>query len=117
MKEITISPLEAGQRFDKYLVKCLPNATKSFLYKMLRKKNITLNRKKAEGSEKLAAGDVIQMFFADETYEKFAGTDTNADTDTKIRTDTRTAERSQHTSGKMSESAGRRVKKQKVKQK
>lgn len=46
MKEITISPLEAGQRFDKYLVKCLPNATKSFLYKMLRKKNITLNRKK-----------------------------------------------------------------------
>ena len=115
MKEITISPLEAGQRFDKYLVKCLPNATKSFLYKMLRKKNITLNRKKAEGSEKLAAGDVIQMFFADETYEKFAGTDTNADTDTKIRTDTRTAERSQHTSGKMSESAGRLVKKQKVK--
>lgn len=115
MKEITISPLEAGQRFDKYLVKCLPNATKSFLYKMLRKKNITLNRKKAEGSEKLAAGDVIQMFFADETYEKFAGTDTNADTDTKIRTDTRTAERSQHTSGKMSESAGRQVKKQKVK--
>lgn len=62
MKEITISSLEAGQRFDKYLVKCLPNATKSFLYKMLRKKNITLNRKKAEGSEKLAAGDVIQMF-------------------------------------------------------
>lgn len=115
MKEITISSLEAGQRFDKYLVKCLPNATKSFLYKMLRKKNITLNRKKAEGSEKLAAGDVIQMFFADETYEKFAGTDIKADTDSKIRTDTRTAERSQHTSGKMSESAGRLVKKQKVK--
>jgi 23S rRNA-/tRNA-specific pseudouridylate synthase len=60
VKEITISSLEAGQRFDKYLVKCLPNATKSFLYKMLRKKNITLNRKKAEGSEKLAAGDVMK---------------------------------------------------------
>ena len=66
MKEITISSLEAGQRFDKYLVKCLPNATKSFLYKMLRKKNITLNRKKAEGSEKLAAGDVIQMFLREQ---------------------------------------------------
>lgn len=51
-------------------------------------KNITLNRKKAEGSEKLAAGDVIQMFFADETYEKFAGTDIKADTDSKIQTDT-----------------------------
>ena len=47
--------------------------------------------------------------------KNFAGTDTNADTDIKIRTDTRTAERSQHTSGKMFESAGRQVKKQKVK--
>lgn len=72
---------------------------KVFYTKCCCKKNITLNRKKAEGSEKLAAGDVIQMFFADETYEKFAGTDTNADMDTKIRTDTRTAERSQHSIG------------------
>lgn len=42
---------------------------KVFYTKCCSKKNITLNRKKAEGSEKLAAGDVIQMFFADETYE------------------------------------------------
>ena len=60
MKEITISPLEAGQRFDKYLVKCLPNATKSFLYKMLRKKNITLNGKKAEGKEILAKAGITE---------------------------------------------------------
>ena len=38
MKEITISSLEAGQRFDKYLVKCLPNATKSFIQNAAQKK-------------------------------------------------------------------------------
>ena len=49
MKEFTIGGLNAGQRFDKYLTKLLPGASKSFIYKMLRKKNITLNGKKADG--------------------------------------------------------------------
>ena len=43
MKELTIKENEAGQRFDKYLAKVLKEAPKSFFYKMLRKKNITLN--------------------------------------------------------------------------
>lgn len=73
MKEFTISNMESGQRFDKYLAKCLPNAGKSFLYKMLRKKNITLNGKKADGSEKINAGDKVNIFFSDETFESFAG--------------------------------------------
>ena len=51
MKEFTITSVEEGQRFDKYLIKLLPEAGKSFIYKMLRKKNITLNNKKADGSE------------------------------------------------------------------
>lgn len=73
MKELVISKLEAGQRFDKYLTKCLPKAGKSFLYKMLRKKNITLNGKKADGSEKVAAGDTVRIFFSDETFARFSG--------------------------------------------
>ena len=72
MKEIIITDKEAGQRFDKYLGKYLEKAGKSFVYKMLRKKNITLNGKKAEGSERLNEGDVIKLFLADETIEKFA---------------------------------------------
>ena len=71
MKEITITKREEGQRFDKYLCKYLPGATSGFLHKMLRKKNIKLNGKKAEGKEKLSAGDSIQIFFSDETLEKF----------------------------------------------
>lgn len=73
MQEIKIGPNQAGQRFDKFLHKYLPNATGSFLYKMLRKKNITLNGKKAEGKEILAVGDVVQSFFAEETFLKFSG--------------------------------------------
>ena len=43
MKEYKIGKNEANQRFDKYLHKLLKEAGSGFLYKMLRKKNITLN--------------------------------------------------------------------------
>ena len=72
MQEIIVSANEAGQRFDKLLAKYLNEAPKSFLYKMLRKKNIVLNGKKATGSEKLAVGDSIKLFLADETIVKFS---------------------------------------------
>lgn len=73
MKEITIGSNQAGQRLDKFLHKYLPEAGSSFLYKMLRKKNITLNGKKAEGKEQLSVGDRICLFFSDETLAKFSG--------------------------------------------
>lgn len=70
---LNINSNEAGQRFDKYLKKLLKEAPDSFIYKMLRKKNITLNGKKADGKEKLSLNDEVKLFLADETYEKFAG--------------------------------------------
>ena len=73
MKEFIIEENEAGQRFDKYLAKLLREAPKSFFYKMLRKKNITLNGAKATGNEKLTSGDHVKLFLSDETFEKFAG--------------------------------------------
>lgn len=75
MREYRIQDNEAGQRFDKYLKKLLSEAPGSFVYKMLRKKNITLNGKKADGAEKLASGDLVRLFLADETFEKFSGRD------------------------------------------
>lgn len=71
MREIIITHSEKGQRIDKFLMKYLNLAPKSFVYKMLRKKNIKLNDKKAEGSEILNNGDNIKLFLADETIEKF----------------------------------------------
>lgn len=71
MQTFTIGKNEAGQRFDKFLHKYLPEAPSSFIYKMLRKKNITLNKKKASGDEILSQGDTIESFFSDETFNKF----------------------------------------------
>lgn len=76
MQKKTVMPGEAGQRFSKFLEKYMNAAPKSFIYKMLRKKNITLNGKKADGTEKLQSGDEITFWLADETLEKFAETKT-----------------------------------------
>ena len=84
MQEFKIGQNEAGQRLDKFLHKYLKEAGSSFLYKMLRKKNITLNKKKADGKEILTAGDEVQFFFSDETFEKFRGSAVSTiNTDTK----------------------------------
>ncbi|HBP24540.1 MAG TPA: RluA family pseudouridine synthase [Oribacterium sp.] len=74
MREIRVSTNEAGQRLDKLLHKYLKNATTSFIYKMLRKKNIVLNDKKAEGKELLHLGDSVKMYFSEETFAIMAGT-------------------------------------------
>lgn len=73
MKEIRIGKNQCGQRLDKFLQKYLTEAPKSFLYKMLRKKNIKRNGKRAEGGEILSEGDVLTLFLSDETLEKFSG--------------------------------------------
>ncbi|MCR5743599.1 MAG: RluA family pseudouridine synthase [Lachnospiraceae bacterium] len=72
MQSFEIKVNEAGQRFDKYLKKLLPGAPTSFIYKMLRKKNIVLNDKKCEGVEKTAVGDVVKLYLSDKTIEEFS---------------------------------------------
>ncbi len=72
MKEFTIKSHEAGQKLDKYLMRVLDQAPKSFVYKMLRKKNIVLNDKKADGHEVLKEKDNIKIYFSDETFDKFS---------------------------------------------
>lgn len=71
MREITIQKGEGNQRLDKFLGKYLDKAPKSFVYKMLRKKNIKLNGKKAQGNEKMEEGDVLTLYLAEETIDSF----------------------------------------------
>ena len=78
MKELRITAKDAGQRLNKYLGRIMPAAGSGFLYKMLRKKNITLNDGKAEGNETLREGDIVRVYFSDETYAKMSGTATAA---------------------------------------
>lgn len=72
MKLINVDQGHEKERLNKYLSRILPNASMSFIYKMLRKKNIVLNGRKASGSELLKSGDEIKIFFSDETFDKFS---------------------------------------------
>ena len=73
MREFIIDELEANQRFDKYLLKLLKKAGKGYIYKMLRKRSITLNGKKTEGNAFLNKGDVVRLYMKDETIDEFMG--------------------------------------------
>lgn len=73
MKEFTVTAADSGQKCIKYCEKILPKAGTGFLHKMLRKKNITLNGKKTDGTERLRSGDVVRFFFSDETFATFSG--------------------------------------------
>lgn len=83
MRAYSIGANEADQRFDKYLRKLLPQAPSGFIYKMLRKKNILKNGKKADGAEQLKIGDEVKIYLSEETFRRFtsesAGTYKKAD--------------------------------------
>ncbi|SCG82957.1 ribosomal large subunit pseudouridine synthase C [Proteiniborus sp. DW1] len=72
MKEIIIDRNEHDQRLDRFLKKYLPNASLGFIYKMLRKKNIKLNGRKAQPEDVIKEGDIIQLYLSNDTIEKFA---------------------------------------------
>ncbi|MCD8222254.1 MAG: RluA family pseudouridine synthase [Clostridiales bacterium] len=73
MRSIIIKQKEAGQRLDKFVGKYLSLAGRGFLYKMIRKKNITLNGRKCAGSEKLCEGDEICLYLSEDTIRRFSG--------------------------------------------
>ena len=74
MREIVIDSTNQGGRIDKYLLRYMQDSSKGFIYKMLRKKNITLNGGRANGSEILEKGDKITLYLSDETIAKFQKT-------------------------------------------
>ncbi len=86
MVTLEIADNHAGQRLDKFLGKYLPGAPVSFFYKMLRRKNITLNGKKAEGREILRLRDHVTLYLSEETIRKFGGylPDCNGGVDTSL---------------------------------
>lgn len=81
MKEYIIDKTNENQRFDKYLKRILPSASNAFIYKMLRKKNIELNSKRAKGDEIIKCGDSVKIFFSDETFEKMKSGSTSVNDD------------------------------------
>lgn len=76
MKIIVITENESNQRLDRFLKKLMPQASTGFLQKMLRKKRIKLNGQKSEPSTAITAGDVVQIYFSEETITNFRSSST-----------------------------------------
>lgn len=71
MREVKITENQMNQRLDKFLLKYLNQAPKSFIFKMLRKKNIKVNGEKCEPNYLLKNGDIITLYLSDETIDNF----------------------------------------------
>lgn len=71
MKELIIDENESDQRLDRYIRKYLNKANLGFIYKQIRKKNIVVNDKKVSEKYMLKNGDVVKIYFSDETIDKF----------------------------------------------
>lgn len=100
MHEFIVSKRAAGQRAATFLKKELPNAGSGFIYKMLRKKNITLNDKKSDGNEVLVEGDSLKVYFSDETFAKFSGKSIeNFGENSSEKASPKSSEKSSHKSG------------------
>jgi len=67
--EITLTLNQSGRRFDRFLAAYLNLAPKSLIQKLLRKKRIKLNGKRATGSEITAVGDNVMFYLSAETLK------------------------------------------------
>jgi len=68
MREINIGKNDAGQRLDKFLTKKYKSLPFSMMYKLIRKKKITINRKRAKENQILQEGDLILIFAPDDMF-------------------------------------------------
>jgi len=65
--QITLTINQSGRRFDRVLAAYLSTAPKSLIQKLLRKKRIKLNGKKAAGNEITNINDVVTFYMSSET--------------------------------------------------
>lgn len=68
MKSFKINGNDAGQRLDKFLSKAAPLAPPPLIYKAIRKKDIKINRKRAEIGTRLREGDTVDVYLPDEVF-------------------------------------------------
>ncbi len=66
MKEFVINDNDSSQRVDKFVAKALPDLPKSMMYRLIRKKDIKINGKRCDISDRLNTGDIITIYVKDE---------------------------------------------------
>ena len=70
MRELTVGKNDAGQRLDRFVGKALPLLPPALLQKYVRLKRIKRNGVRAKGDERLAEGDVLQLYINDEFFDQ-----------------------------------------------
>ncbi len=68
MKRFIINQNDAGQRIDKFVSKVAPYLPASMMYKCFRNKDIKLNGKRCNYSDRLSESDVIEIYVKDEFF-------------------------------------------------
>lgn len=70
-----ISNEEEGQRLDNYLIRILKGVPKSHIYRIIRGGEVRVNKKRAQVSSRLRAGDMVRIppIRISESKEVFVG--------------------------------------------
>ena len=70
LRKVTVAKNDEGQRLDKFLTKAYPNLPQSVLYKCIRTKDVKLNGKRCQISDRLREGDVLSLYWQEEFFQK-----------------------------------------------
>lgn len=61
VKYLTIDQESSGQRLDNYLIRLLKGVPKSYIYRIIRGGEVRVNKKRAQVSSRLEAGDIVRV--------------------------------------------------------
>jgi len=69
VKRLVIGPDGAGQRLDRYVKKAFPGLPLPLLHKLVREKDVKINRKRTDPAYRLVEGDVLEIYADDSLLE------------------------------------------------
>ncbi len=70
MRELTIGKNDVGQRLDRFVSKAVPLLPPALLQKYIRIKRIKCNGARCQRDQRLAEGDVLQLYINDEFFDQ-----------------------------------------------
>jgi len=71
MKQFVCNKFDSNQTAEKYIKKVLRNAPLSFIYKILRKKDVKINGKRDNGKTIVQENDIIEIYITDAQFDEF----------------------------------------------
>ncbi|HBH12083.1 MAG: Pseudouridine synthase [Clostridiales bacterium 38_11] len=84
MIELNITKNDENQRLDRFVKKYLNDAPKSFIYKMIRKKNIKVNDNRTSIDYFLKEGDIVKLYISDSLVDHYRNQKMHIETNLKL---------------------------------